>query len=254
LIDLDAAGFGYGGHPVLADVALRVAPGELLALVGPNGAGKSTLLRLVAGLLAPTAGTVRVFGVDPARAERRGLARRLAVVPQAYHLAFPYRAGEVVLLGRTAHAGALALDSAADREAARRAMARCDVLDLADRRFDQLSGGEQRRVLLAQALAQDAELILLDEPTAALDPAHAIALFEALVAERAAGRTAVVVTHDLNLAARYASRAVLLDRGRVAGEGPPAEVLATPAARAAFGVALHVGTVPGADVPFVVPG
>ncbi len=256
MVELDGVDFRYRGAtaPVLAAVDLRLGPGELACVVGPNGAGKSTLLRLIAGLCAPERGQVRAFGLDPARTPRRALARRLAMVPQTYRLAFAFRAIDVVLLGRTAHAGRLAFDSPADRTAAARAMERCDVLALADRRFDELSGGEQRRVLLAQALAQEAALILLDEPTAALDPAHAIALFEALRAERAAGRTALVVTHDLNLAARFADRVVLLDGGRRVGDGEPLAVLASEQARAAFGVPLHVGRLPGADLPYAVPG
>jgi iron complex transport system ATP-binding protein len=253
VLELDAVGFSYGARDVLADLSLAVGRGELVCVVGPNGAGKSTLLRLVAGLMAPSRGAVRAFGRDPARVPRRELARRLALLPQSYRLAFPFRAGEVVMLGRTAHADRWAVDSAADRDAVAAAMTRCDVAGLADRRFDELSGGEQRRVLLAQALAQQAELILLDEPTAALDPAHAIALFETLGAERATGRSALVVSHDLNLTARFADRVLLLDGGRPVALGSPVEVLASPAAARAFGVALHVGTLPGTTVPFAVP-
>jgi iron complex transport system ATP-binding protein len=254
MVELEGVDFSYGRSPVLAGVTLGLAAGELACVVGPNGAGKSTLVRLIAGLSAPQRGRVRVFGVDPARARRRDLARRLAVVPQSYRVAFPFRAVEVVLLGRTAHAGRLAFDSERDRAAAARAMERCDVLDLAERRFDELSGGEQRRVLLAQAMAQEAELILLDEPTSSLDPAHAIALFEALRGEGAAGRTALVVTHDLNLAARFADRLLLFHRGRLVGDGPPLEVLGSAAASEAFAVTLHVGHLPGGALPYAVPG
>src|SRR5690606_34848855 len=144
---------------------------------------------------------VRVFGLDPARTSRRQLARRLSYLPQSYRLVFPYRVSEVVLMGRYAHAGGslLGLERAEDLAAAGEAMERCDAAQLADRRFDELSGGEQRRVLLAQAFCQGAELILLDEPTASLDPAHALAVFRALSAERdRRAATAVVVTHDLN--------------------------------------------------------
>lgn len=252
LIEMAGVDFAYGATPVLRELDLSIA-GGLVCVVGPNGAGKSTVVRLLAGLAPPAKGQVRVFGVDPAREPRRRLARRLALVTQSYRLAFPFRAIEVVLFGRTAHAGRMSFDSPADRAAAERAMARCDVAGLAERRFDALSGGEQRRVLLAQALAQEAELLLLDEPTAALDPAHAIGLFDALVAERAAGRTAIVVTHDLNLAARYADRLLLFAGGRLVGDGPPLEVLASPAASAAFAVTLHVGRVPGGP-PYAVAG
>src|SRR5690606_17155966 len=150
--------------------------------------------------------------------------------------------------------GLLGLSSADDQRAADDAMERCDVLRFAARRFDTLSGGEQRRVLLAQAFCQRAELILLDEPTAALDPVHAIELFAALAAERERGITAIAVTHELNLAVRFADRVVLVDGAGVAADGPPAEVLASPATARAFSLPMHVGTLPDGKTPFVVPG
>jgi len=158
-----------------------------------------------------------------------------------------------VLMGRYPHAR-FGLERDEDVAAADAAMRRCDVQALADRRFDELSGGEQRRVLLAQAFCQGAELILLDEPTASLDPAHALALFGALAAERdRRGATALVVTHDLNLAARAADRLVLLHRGQVLADGKPVEVLSSRAATEAFAVPMHVGALPG-GAPFAVPG
>jgi iron complex transport system ATP-binding protein len=253
MIEMRQVGFEFTGAPVLDGVDLDIAAGRITCLVGPNGAGKTTLLRLVAGLLAPARGRVSVLGVDPVREPRRRLARRLSYLPQTYRLVFPYRVGEVVLMGRYAHSP-FGLEREEDVAAAREAMSRCDVLPLADRRFDALSGGEQRRVLLAQAFCQGAELILLDEPTASLDPAHALALFAALAAERdRRGATALVVTHDLNLAARAADRLVLLHRGRVVADGPPVEVLTSPAATEAFALPLHVGALPG-GAPFAVPG
>jgi iron complex transport system ATP-binding protein len=253
MIEARQLGFAFGAAPVLDGVDLAIAGGRITCLIGPNGAGKTTLLRLIAGLLAPGRGALRVLGVDPAREPRRRLARRLSFLPQSYRLVFPYRVGEVVLMGRYPHAP-LGLERADDVAAARAAMERCDVAALADRRFDELSGGEQRRVLLAQAFCQGAELILLDEPTASLDPAHALALFAALAAERdRRGATALVVTHDLNLAARAADRVVLLHRGRVVADGAPLDVLASPAAAAAFAVPMHVGRLPG-GAPFAVPG
>jgi iron complex transport system ATP-binding protein len=257
VIALAKVGFRYrpDAPPVLEAIDLEVGAGELVCVVGPNGAGKTTLLRIIGGLLAPTAGVARVLGIDPAREPRRRLARRLSYLPQSYRLAFPYRVGEVVLMGRYAHGGSfLGLEDDGDLAAARAAMERCDVLGLADRRFDQLSGGEQRRVLLAQAFAQGAELVLLDEPTASLDPAHALAVMTALSAERDRRRaTAVVVTHDVNLAARAADRVVLVAGGAITADGAPAEVLASAAAAAAFALPMHVGLLPS-GAPFAVPG
>jgi iron complex transport system ATP-binding protein len=257
MIELDGVGFAYGAQAVLRDVDLAVVAGEVVCVVGANGAGKSTLLRVIAGLLRPTAGRARCFGGDPAAAPRHELARRLSFLPQEYRVAFPFTVAEVVLMGRYPHRSGppFGLDSAEDWAHARAAMERCDVATLADRRFDELSGGERRRALLAQAFCQGSELVLLDEPTASLDPAHAIAVFGALEAEtRARAAAAVIVTHDLNLAARFAPRVVLLDGGRIAADGAPRAVLASPAAAAAFEVALHVGSLPGTDTPFVVPG
>jgi iron complex transport system ATP-binding protein len=260
VIALSGVTFGYGSVPVLDDVTLAIEPGRIACVVGANGAGKTTLLKLMAGLLAPGRGRgrgdVRCFGRDPRATPRRALATRLAYVPQSYSLAFPFTVSEVVLMGRYAHRGPglLGLERDDDVAAAQAAMQRCDILGLADRRFDAISGGEQRRALLAQAFCQRVEVILLDEPTASLDPAHAIALFAALARERdERGAAAVVVTHDLNLAARFGDRLLLLDGARLVADGPPAEVLASDEAAAAFAVGLHVGRLPGTDTPFVVP-
>lgn len=256
VIALAGVSFGYGSHLVLDDASVAIEPGRLVCVVGANGAGKSTLLKIMAGLLAPRRGTVRCFDRDPRARPRRHLARRLAYVPQSYSLAFPFTVSEVVLMGRYAHRGPglLGLERDDDIAAAHAAMERCDIVALADRRFDAISGGEQRRALLAQAFCQRAEVILLDEPTASLDPAHAIALFTALARERdERGAAAVVVTHDLNLAARFADRLLLLDGARLVTDGAPVEVLRSEAAARAFSVKLHVDRLPGTDTPFVVP-
>jgi iron complex transport system ATP-binding protein len=253
VLTLAGVGFSFGPRPVLSEVELTVLPGTIVCVIGPNGAGKTTLLRLAAGFLAPDAGSVRVGGTEPRRLPRPQLARRLAFLPQEYQLVFPFTVAEVVLMGRYPHRPALALESTADAAVAAEAMRRCDVARLADRRFDELSGGERRRALLAQAFCQASELILLDEPTASLDPAHALAVFRILEEERATrGAAAVVVTHDLNLAGRFADRVVLVAEGRLLGDGPPAEVLRSAEAARAFGVELHVGALPD-GTPFVVP-
>ncbi len=248
--------FGYGAGRVLRGASLVAERGELVCLVGPNGAGKSTLLKILGGLLAPAAGTVRFRGGDPRATPRAELAKRLAYLPQDFQLAFPFSVRDVVLMGRYPHRrrGLLQLEGRDDLEAAEAAMRQCEVLELADRRFDTLSGGERRRALLAQAFCQRAELLLLDEPTAALDPAHAIALFRALLTARAsAEQAALVVTHDLNLAARFSDRLLLLDEGHVAAEGEPADVLASEATARAFRTPLYVGELPEDGAPFAVP-
>jgi len=249
-------GFRYRREapPVLTDVELSVERGEFLFVIGPNGAGKTTLLKLLGGLLSPSSGRVEVFGQAPTSVRRRELARRLSYLPQSYRVSFPFTAIEIVLMGRYAHGGAhtLALESDADVDSALAAMRACEVEELVNRRFGELSGGEQRRVLLAQALCQEAELLLLDEPTASLDPAHAIHLLQRLSAAVQGGATAVVVSHDLNLAARFGTRAAIVHQCGLAAQGAPLDVLSSPGAAEAFGVELVVGTHDDGTTPFVV--
>jgi iron complex transport system ATP-binding protein len=251
-LHLHGVSVALGGRDVVREVTTEVRAGELVVIVGPNGAGKTTLLRAIAGLVAPSAGTIRVLGHDPARAPRRLIARELAYLPQHYELAFPFAVEEVVLLGRYARQRGIGLASAEDLAAAREAMAACDVAHLASRRFDALSGGEARRVIVAQALCQGARCLLLDEPTTGLDPAHARAIFAMLRAHCDAGATALAVTHDLDLALRHGGTMWLVADGRLAARGAPGQVLAAPEAGAAFGLAIHVGALPS-GVPFAVP-
>jgi iron complex transport system ATP-binding protein len=243
---------GLGGRDVVANASVEAGEGELIVIVGPNGAGKTTLLRAIAGLVPVRTGSVTVMGHDPARARRAELAKDLAYLPQQYELAFPFGVEDVVLLGRYARQRGLGLASEDDLAAARDAMAACDVLDLAQRRFDELSGGEARRVIIAQALCQGAKCLLLDEPTAGLDPAHARAVFQMLRTQCDAGATAIVVTHDLDLALRYGHTRWLLASGRIASRGAPADVLGATATKEAFGVAIHVGELPS-GAKFAVP-
>jgi iron complex transport system ATP-binding protein len=237
---------------VVSNVSVEVGEGELVVIVGPNGAGKTTLLRAIAGLLPTRTGSVRVMGHDPSDAKRRLIARDLAYLPQQYDLAFPFAVEEVVLLGRYARQRGLGLASEEDLAAARAAMKATDVEALATRRFDELSGGEARRVIIAQALCQGAKCLLLDEPTAGLDPAHARAVLEMLRAQCDSGTTAVVVTHDLDLALRFGGTMWLIADGRLAARGAPADVLAGAATQKAFGINIHVGELPS-GVRFAVP-
>lgn len=252
-VELSAVEVALGDKPVVRGLTAGVDAGDLVVVVGPNGAGKTTLVRTIAGLVEPRAGTVRCFGRDPAAPDRRALAKDLAYLPQHYELAFPFSVEEVVLLGRYARQRGLGLASADDLAAAQRAMAAADVAALAQRRFDELSGGEARRVILAQALCQGARCLLLDEPTAGLDPAHARGVFEMLRAQCDAGAAAVIVTHDLDLALRYGKTMWLVAGGHLKARGAPADVLGSAATRDAFGIEIHVGSLPS-GVPFAVPG
>lgn len=215
---------GYGA-PVLHGVTCAVVPGSLLAVVGPNGSGKTTLLRALLGLLPPTEGKVTLDGRDLAGWPRREVARTVGVVTQREDPAFPLPVEEAVLLGRYPHLGALAAPRAADLASVERAMERADVTALRGRPTDRLSGGEAQRVRLARALAQEPALLLLDEPTTSLDVRHEMQLFELVRGLADQGLGALVVTHHLNLAARFADRMLLLDEGRPVARGTPAEVL-----------------------------
>jgi iron complex transport system ATP-binding protein len=239
---------GYGTRGVLQGVDLALEPGALIALVGPNGAGKSTLLRALAGLIRPTAGGVTLDGVDVATLSRAALASRIAVVPQTFDTLFPFTVREIVALGRSARLGLFARPTSSDAASVARAIDEQDLGPLVDRRLDALSGGERQRVVLAMALAQEADVLLLDEPTAHLDPAHQIGIVRRS-AELACSRgvVALAVLHDLNLAA-LADRVVVLDDGRIVGDGAPATALTSDLVARVFGPGLAVAQVSGRTV------
>lgn len=214
-----------GASPALDGVDLSVA-GGLVGLLGPNGSGKSTLLRCAAGLLPPVEGSVWLGGHELGQLDRLERARRIAFLPQRVESLYALPVREVVALGRHPHRPApWARPGAADRAAVEAALAAAEVDALADRPFDSLSGGERQRVLLASMLAQGGELLLLDEPTTALDLHHQVRLFRLLRERAGAGQPVLCALHDLNLAARWCERVVLLHEGRVRADGPPAEVL-----------------------------
>jgi|JI10StandDraft_1071094.scaffolds.fasta_scaffold65727_4 iron complex transport system ATP-binding protein len=215
----------YGAHHVLAGVDLDLRPGSVVGLLGPNGAGKSTLVRALSGVLGRFAGTIRIAGKDLRALSRREVARRIAVVPQEPRFEFPFTALEVVVMGRHPHLTGLAFESADDIAIARRALERCGASHLARRPIDQLSSGERQRIVFARALAQQAPVLLLDEPASFLDLRFQVELFDRLRELAEEGTGIVAVLHDLNLAAEYCDRIVLLQAGRVVAAGPTAEVL-----------------------------
>jgi iron complex transport system ATP-binding protein len=246
--------FGYGERAVLRDVTVALAPGELVGVIGPNGGGKTTLVRLLAGVLAPLGGSVRLDDRPVAAWRRRDVARRIAVVPQDPTFAFPFTALETVLMGRAPHLPALAFPRAADLAGARAAMARLDVAALAARPLDRLSGGERQRIFLARALAQEPAVLLLDEPTTHLDLRHQAGIYD-VVRDlcRTGGVAALTVLHDLNLAAMYCDRIVLLSDGTIAGDGPPAAVLDRTRLAGAYRADVHVGVNDLTGGPLVLP-
>jgi iron complex transport system ATP-binding protein len=224
-IEAHALGFRYASGTAVDDVSLAVDRGEMLGVIGPNGSGKSTLLRLLSGVLQPASGEVRVGGRPLGQYSRRDLGRRIAVVPQESFIEFPFSVIEVVLMGRSPHLGGFGFEGDLDLEVARKAMARTGVLELASRSIHELSGGERQRVILARALAQEADVLLLDEPAAFLDIRHEVEIYDLLRELLAEGKTVVSVLHDLNLAALYCDRVALLKGGRVVKLGSANEVI-----------------------------
>ncbi|MBU0494512.1 MAG: heme ABC transporter ATP-binding protein [Chloroflexi bacterium] len=249
--------FSYYNGRVIDDVSLALRPGEMMGLLGPNGSGKTTLLRLLGGMLAPAQGQVTLESVNLRRLSRRQIARRVAVVLQELHVPFGFRVREMVAMGRAPYLGFLAGETTADRQAVTQAMAVTHTAHLAERPYNELSGGEQQRVRLAMALAQEPHILLLDEPTVHLDLNHQVEVLE-LVRQRnrEAGLTVLAAMHDLNLAALYFDRLVLLQAGQLAMEGPPVDVLSEANIARVFGARVRVGRHPTTNTPhvMVLPG
>jgi iron complex transport system ATP-binding protein len=253
ILEAKAAAVRYPGaaEPAVLGVDLTLGPGELVALVGPNGGGKTSLVHGLLGLVPLCGGMVTLDQRPIAQWSRQELARRVALVPQREDTPFSWRVEEMVGFGRYAHLGPLSPMTGRDREAVDQALARCDVTAFRRRAVETLSGGEWQRVRIARALAQEPALLVLDEPTASLDLGHEMELFE-LVAELVKeGLSALVVTHHLNLAARYAGRMLLIEGGRVAAAGTPAEVMRPELLSSVFRWPVGVVSLEGA--PHVVP-
>ncbi|HZH35086.1 MAG TPA: ABC transporter ATP-binding protein [Pyrinomonadaceae bacterium] len=228
---------GYGTCEVVSDISLEVKSGETLALLGANGAGKTTLLRALNGAIPKMSGEILLDGKLLENYSRREIARRIAVVAQEAELKFPVSVLEFVLGGRFAHGGAFGWENEQDLQAARNALQEADLSDFDKRFMNQLSGGERQRAVFARALATEANNFLLDEPTANLDLAHQVLLLR-LVRQKCKqeGASAIVITHDLNLAAEFADKILLLKRGKPIAAGKPLEVLTEANLREVFGV------------------
>ena len=244
----------YGGTPVLRGVSLDVPAGEVVGLVGPNGSGKTTLVRAVTRVMPLRSGEARLLGDDCRALTRAELARRVAVVPQNPALPEGFTVLEIVLMGRTPHLRLLQSEGPPDLAAARRALTQTGATALASRFAHQLSGGERQQVVIARALAQEAPVLLLDEPTSHLDVGHQTAVMELVRRLCRERRLAVLATiHDLTLAALYCDRLVLLDRGTVVAEGPPDSVLRPELIARTYGAEVAVLRHPVSGLPVVVP-
>ncbi len=226
----------------LAGIELCLRAGELCAVLGPNGAGKSTLLRVIAGLLPPSRGQVQIFGRDAASMGRQELSRKVGVVTQRNEVALGFTVRQVVALGRAPHQGSMLRSCSDDERIVRQAMQICELGKLEDRPVDQLSGGEQKRVHIARALAQQTPILLLDEAAAHLDIRHSIALYELIRAEVTNKQLAcLAVMHDLNAAAQHADRVILLKDGRVIADGSVEQVMTAEQLMNTFEAEIHVG-------------
>jgi iron complex transport system ATP-binding protein len=229
------------GRALLDDVSLTLAPGSLTVLLGPNGAGKTTLIRVLAGVLPPTSGDVWLDGRRLRALGRAAVARHCAYLPQHHGASFDLRVEDVVTLGRYPHLGAWRALSPEDYERVDWALERVGLTGLRHRALPTLSGGERQRVFLARALAQEAPVLLLDEPASALDVGWSLELMTLLTELRREGRTVLAAVHDLRSAAEFFPRAVLLSGGRVTDQGATDAVVHGPAVEAAFGVRVHAG-------------
>lgn len=227
-------------HPALRDIYAVLRPGSLTGVIGPNGAGKSTLIRAILGLVKPAAGVALIDDEPVARMARADIARRIAYLPQGQTLHWPLSVARLVALGRLPHLGPLSRITPADEALIDAAMARADVAHLRDRVATELSGGERARVLLARALAVGAPALIADEPLASLDPGHQIDVMQLLAREAREGALVVAVLHDLTLAARYCDRLLLLSRGRLIADGPPAEVLTADRLARVYGIGARI--------------
>jgi len=232
--------FAYGERNVLGGVSLAIEKGEMIGILGPNGSGKTTLLKILSAVLR-CAGLVELNGKDLRSYGRRELSRLFAVVPQESQINFPFTLAEIVLMGRASHHSPLGLEGPRDLEAARRSLEATETSLLADRYLHELSGGEKQRVMIARALAQEAEILLLDEPAAFLDLKHQVRAFELMRRlNRERGLTIVAALHDLNLAALFFPRLAMLSGGKVYRDGPAREVLSEENILEVYGVEVRV--------------
>jgi iron complex transport system ATP-binding protein len=248
-VQTDNLAFAYKDKVVLDGVSLSVGKGEMVGILGPNGSGKTTLLKILSGVL-PGKGEIKINGKNIGSYGRRELSCLFAVVPQENHVSFPYTLAEIVLMGRASHHSSLAFESERDREVARRSMELTGVLSLSDRYLHELSGGEKQRVIIARALAQEPEILLLDEPSAFLDLKHQVHILEILRhLNREQKLTIVAALHDLNLAALFFPRLVILRDGKIYRDGTPVEILTEKTIDEVYGIRVRIEQDPSWEKP-----
>jgi iron complex transport system ATP-binding protein len=252
LIDIKNVSLHYGTRPVVKNVSVVVEQGEFFVIIGPNGAGKTSLLKALSGLHPLSVGDIEIRQRAIAGYSRKELARTLALVPQQINADFPFTVAETVLMGRYPHLGLLSVEGREDLRLAEQAMELTEVSHLASRRLGQLSGGERQRVIIARAICQQSKILLLDEPTASLDPAHQLRIMDLMERLRQQEQlTIVMVSHDLNLASTYADRLLLLKDGEVEQIGTPRQVLTQEQLSKSYGCTLLVDENPLLGTPRV---
>lgn len=226
MIEIDSVSFRYHEDWVLEDISFQVGKGEFIGIIGPNGSGKTTLLKILYRLLSPQRGDIYFELIPLRRMSRKDISKRIAVVSQESYPIFPFRVIEIVLMGRSPYLGNLIFESEKDLECARKAMEWTKIIHISERPIDELSGGERKRVFIARALAQEPEVILLDEPTANLDIHHQIEFLDLItMLNQDRGLTIIMASHDLNIASEYCDRLILLKGGKVYKIGSPEEVI-----------------------------
>ena len=231
----------YGRMPVLNDLTFDIPEEEFFIIIGPNGSGKTTLMKMIAGVETPAKGRIHIMGRSIKRYHRKDLARHIAYVPQTVSIDFPFSVIDIVLMGRSPYQGMLGLENKEDLEKAQQALSFTGLADLGNRRLDQLSGGECQRVFIARAICQEPKVMLLDEPTASLDLSHQVRIMDLMEKLKNDMQiTVVMVSHDLNLAAMYGTRLLLLDQGRIVKMGTPKEVMTYQTLEASYGCTLLV--------------
>jgi iron complex transport system ATP-binding protein len=250
MIEVNSISFRYHEEWVLREVSFRVEKGEFVGVIGPNGSGKTTLLKLLYRLLAPQRGEILFELLPMKKMDRRDIAKRIAVVAQETQLLFPFSVLETVLMGRSPYLGHLMFESEKDLEIARKAMEWTKILPFSERPVEELSGGERKRVFIARALAQEPDVILLDEPTANLDIQHQIDFLDLILTlNRERGLTIVMASHDMNIASEFCDRLILLQEGRIYQTGTPEEVVTKENIEGVYGCEVWIDRHPISGMP-----
>jgi len=254
ILDISNISLSFRDNLILSSVSLEVSAGEFFVIIGPNGAGKTSLLKVLSGLQKAQKGTVTIKDKNILNYRRRNLSQIMAIVPQHIEVGFPFTVADTVIMGRSPHLGILGMEGENDFHIAEEAMKFTDVSHLTDRKLFQLSGGELQRVIIARAICQQPEIILLDEPTTALDPAHQLKIMDLMEKfRREHGTTIIMVSHDLNLASMYGDRVLLLKSGRVVKTGDPKSVLNKELLEDSYGCRIQVDESPLGGVARVTP-